>query len=558
MKTITNSILAIGVVLVAVTASHAQTTFTKITTGPVVNDLGVFTRPVWADFNNDGFLDLFVSGFVDRINVFYLNNGDGTFTKRTQGDPVQDVDFHSGCVAGDIDNDGQIDLLVSAGVIASNPRRNKLYHNMGNAMFNQVSGGAITNQLGYFDACAWADYDKDGFLDLVITDDPSNGGGRTWLFHNNGDATFTRLPSTSLPESSAGGGVLWSDYDNDGYVDLTVVNAVANGRNFLYHNNRNGTFTRITTNAIATDVWLSGATSGAWGDFDNDGLPDLFIVGNNTANRLYHNEGNGRFTSITSGPMLQLGNGGAVWGDYDNDGYLDLFVTCYDGQNGLFHNNGDGTFTEVDSEPPVNDLHCASSAFVDYDNDGFLDLFLTRALFDGSLVSNSLYHNNGNTNSWLEVKLVGTVANRSGIGAKVRVKATINGKTFWQMREINNGGGWTIQPLVAHFGLGNATNIETLRIEWPSDTVQEIQNVAPKQILTITEPSRLKPLSSNGVPQLILQGGRNLQYDIQTSTNLTVWSVLSTLTITNLNGTALVTDTNPPVSDRRFYRAVLR
>jgi hypothetical protein len=103
-------------------STPAQTAFTQVTTGDIVNDLGVYTRPVWADFNNDGWLDLFVSGFLDRTNVFYLNNGDGTFTKRTQGNPVLDVDFHSGCAAGDYDNDGQLDLLVSAGVIASNPR----------------------------------------------------------------------------------------------------------------------------------------------------------------------------------------------------------------------------------------------------------------------------------------------------------------------------------------------------------------------------------------------------------------------------------------------------
>src|SRR5207344_348521 len=113
---------------------------------------------------------------------------------------------------------------------------------------------------------------------------------------------------------------------------------------------------------------------------------------------------------------------------------------------------------------------------VDFDNDGFLDLFVTSGSQSSGVGTNLLYHNSGNTNSWLEVKLVGTVANRSGIGAKVRVKATINGKTFWQLREINNGGGWNIQTLVAHFGLGNVKDIEMLHIEWPSGTVQEVRN----------------------------------------------------------------------------------
>lgn len=138
------------------------------------------------------------------------------------------------------------------------------------------------------------------------------------------------------------------------------------------------------------------------------------------------------------------------------------------------------------------------------------------------------------------------------------MKATINGKTFWQLREINTGDGWNQSALEAHFGLGDATNAQTLRIEWPSGTVQEFQNVAGKQFLTVTEPSHLLVGLTNGLPQLSLQGGRNLQYDLQTSPNLLTWSLLDTITITNLNGVALVTDTNAPGSDFRGYRAVLQ
>jgi enediyne biosynthesis protein E4 len=386
----------------------------------------------------------------------------------------------------------------------------------------------------------------------------SDTGGTNLLFHNNGDGTFTKVATGSIVHDiGVGWCALWADYDNDGFDDLLVVNLNPT-RNFLYHNNRDGTFTRVpttsTNNPIATDVWSTGAQCGAWGDYDNDGLPDLYVTDNYTStgqkNRLYHNNGNGTFTNVVSppSPAGSLLNG-VAWGDYDNDGYLDLFMASAPGNNALYHNNGDGTFTRILTGDPVNHTGCFSCAWVDYDNDGFLDLFVTGT-------TNLLYHNNGNTNAWLEVKLVGTVSNRSAIGAKVRVHATIGGKTFWQMREINTGGGWNSVPLVAHFGLGDATSADIVRIEWPSGLVQEFQNVAAKQILTYTEPPRLLATSTGGAPQFSLKGGRGFQYEVDSSPDLLTWSPIGSLTITNLNGIAQIIDTNPPASDQRFYRAV--
>jgi uncharacterized repeat protein (TIGR03803 family) len=534
--------------------------FTQVTTGAIVTDLGIFTRGAWGDFNNDGFLDLFVSDYNNRTNVFYLNHGDGTFTKVTEADPVQDADNHTGAAAADFDNDGNLDLIVSAGVAAQRTR-NLLYLGNGDGTFTR-GGGGLTNRLGNFSACAWADYDNDGFVDLFITDNgTNNGGAKNLLLHNNGNGTFGSITSGDIVTNiGIGLGALWADYDNDGFMDLVVIN-IGPTNNFLYHNNGNGTFTRILTNAIATDSWPVGAQGGAWGDYDNDGLPDLFVTDNGGfRNHLYHNNSNGNFTNITSGSELQppssIGCEGCSWGDYDNDGYLDLFVCGTGGNNGFYHNNGDGTFTQITNEPPVNgggpDFNCASVAWVDYDNDGFLDLFLTRGNAN-TPTSNLLFHNNGNTNGWLEIKLIGTIANRSAIGAKVRVKATIHGKTFWQLREITGGGGWNLQPLMAHFGLGDATNIDTLRIEWPSGTLQEFHDVAPKQILTITEPPRLITSVTNGVPQFSFKGGRNLQYEVESSMDLKTWSLIVMVTVTNLNGITPIIDNNPSTSVR-FYR----
>jgi hypothetical protein len=538
-------------------------TLTKVTVGDIATNTGGFASFAWGDFRNSGLLDLVVANNGPLsggggTNLFYRNNGDGTFLKILQQDPAADPDYHVGVAVGDFDNDGTLDLTVASGVNSPSTRRIMLYQGKGDGTFTRTSGGSVTNQLGYFEACSWIDYDNDGFLDLCVND---LGSGQLLLFHGNGDGTFTKITSGAIVTDAIFGTAIWGDYDNDGFMDLLVPTGLNNGVNYLYHNNGNGTFTRILTNSIATDRWSAGTDGAAWGDYDNDGFLDLFVTCEaGTPNRLYHNNGDGTFTSISNGPTAYRPPGSnskaCDWGDYDNDGYLDLFVTSYNGPNMLFHNNGDGTFTQILTGDPVTEnntgLYCNACSWVDYDNDGFLDLFVARA----PAASNLLYHNGGNTNGWLEVKLVGTVGNRSGIGAKVRVRATIGGKTFWQVREISNGGARWVQPLVAHFGLGDSTNVDTLRIEWPSKTVQEFHNITPRQILTITEPSQLQVSVTNGVPQFSLHGGHGLEYDIQSSDDLASWSDIGTILITNSSGIAPLIDTNSTGSTR-FYRALL-
>jgi hypothetical protein len=569
MKTVLNCAVVAALLIAGGTALCQPIAFTKITQGAIVNDVGqLFVRGVWADFNHDGFLDVFVND-KGGVNVYYTNNGNGTFTKIIQGPEVQGADDHSLPSWVDYNNDGNFDLAVPVGFGGTALSHIQLYSNNGDGTFTRTGAGDLTSQSGHFGLGAWADYDNDGFVDFVVANLPATGSGNNLLFHNNGDGTFTKTSSVPVTsEALAPASLAWVDYDNDGFMDLFAVNS-SDLFNRLYHNNRDGTFTRVLTNAIATDQWVGSEQGNAatWGDYDNDGLPDLFIAaGSGAQNRLYHNEGGGMFTKITSGPMLAHAPGveswGCAWGDYDNDGYVDLFVASYNGSNQLFHNNGDGTFAQVLSGSPTTDggagIWYLAPSWVDYDNDGFLDLFVA-----GASGKNLLYHNNGNTNAWLEVKCAGIASNRAAIGAKVRVLATIGGKTFWQLREMNQGGGHSSLPPVVHFGLGDATNVEALRIEWSSGIVQAMTNVAPRQILSVVEHQQnaAGPISfsgvqrlTNGVAKLSATGNPGLLYVLEASTNLLSWTKLCVRT--NLTGTVDFSDTAAPKFTRRFYRVL--
>jgi hypothetical protein len=257
----------------------------------------------------------------------------------------------------------------------------------------------------------------------------------------------------------------------------------------------------------------------AWFDYNGDGYLDL-VVANGVAsagdiNFIFQNNGDETLSQIAADPLTS------------DVGHPDLFIFAGAGHNSLYHNNGNGTFTRLAAHDLVADAgDFAGVAWSDLDNDGFPDLFVPAG--QPSL----LYHNQGNSNSWITFKLVGTVSNCSGIGAKVRVEATICGNSYWQMREISNGDGLAGNSLNAHFGLGDATEANTVRIEWPSGTVQEFRHIALKQILTVTEPAPLQATITNGAPQFTLRGGRNLQYEIDSSTNLLSWSLVGTVTIT--------------------------
>ncbi|HAB15802.1 MAG TPA: CRTAC1 family protein [Verrucomicrobiota bacterium] len=537
----------------------SQVSFTKITEVAIVNDWGNFTGHAWGDYDGDGWLDLFVSNYEDTMNVLYRNDGAGTFTKITGGNPVADSGYHAGAAWGDFDNDGLLDLIVAApGLGSPEVGSSSLYRQTSKATFSLMDGNVLTNETGRFIAPAWVDYDNDGWLDLFLT----NPSRKNRLYHNNADGTFVKVTSGQIVEDLGRSvAAAWADYDNDGYPDLFVANDSIGNPCFLYHNERNGTFTRVTTGPVATDRSIS--ITAAWGDFDNNGFLDLFVTGDtNPKNRLYRNNGDGSFTKITSGPELDNPVGtaaeGAVWGDYDNDGHLDLFISYYGGQNALFHNTGDGTFEQVQSGSVVDETAGPNftCSWADYDNDGFLDLFVAR-LADLP-EPNLLYHNDRNNHHWLEVRCIGTVSNRSAIGAKVRAKSVIGGVPVWQLREINGGdGGASAASLVAHFGLAETTRVETLRIEWPSGAVQEFQNVSADQSLTMVEPPRLQALGrSPGGFRIELVGAVGFSYSVETSEDLLAW--LPWTTVTNSSRTMTLFDRREGTSTAYYYRAVGR
>ena len=494
---------------------------------------------VFFDYNLDGNIDLYfvncgpvpVDGVSkDKIeneakNILYRNDGNGQFTDVTADAGCGDTGYGMAAAAGDIDNDGDPDLYVA------NFGQDNLYRNNGDGTFTNITKAAGINNTFWSIAAVFLDYDIDGDLDIFVvnyliydTSMPityykgtvgyghprSYAGTPDVLYRNNGDGTFTNVANTAglvNPSEGRGMAAIAFDYDNDRYPDIYVANDTS--RNFLYHNNGDGTFTDVGL-FLGVGYDENGIAEGSMGvdcgDYNHDGLLDI-IVANSEKATLYklHDPGNDGFyfteatvESKLQQPTLPMVGFSPLFLDYDNDAFLDIFsanghpqavieqLTDYEKYaqpDQLFHNNGDGTFSDVSQTSGAyfsEELVGRAAASADYDNDGDVDIVIMNSNQHAILLKNE----GGNRNNWINIRLVGKYNNRDGIGSKV----IVNAGDVRQIAEVKSGSSYASgSDLRLLFGLGDAERIESIQVKWQNGSEQNLENVGINQLLTIIE-----------------------------------------------------------------------
>ena len=454
--------------------------FTRITDplNPIITEQYGSGGGSWVDINNDNLLDLFVpnGNLNSQNNSLFLNAGNGNFIKVSTGNMVVDGGSSIGSTWGDFNNDGFIDCFVTNRINFGN----FLYMGNGDTAFTKIVTGSIVTDIANSNSSSWVDADNDGLLDLYVV----NFSSSDLFFKGDGlpNHTFTsQAPINSSTGFSIPGA--WSDYNNDLLPDLFIGNA-GNQNDFLYTNNGSLAFSETIINDTNTTLGAS------WADYDNDGDLDLFAANYlNNSNILYQNSGAPSYTltPLSGSSVSTIGNTvGSSWGDVDNDGDLDLFIADDGGNNNLFLNDGfpNYTFTATASEPAVSDGgNSFGCVFGDYNNDGQLDLFVANQVNQ----VNFLYQNNGNANHWTTIECQGNSSNRSGIGAKVFLKSTINGNPTWQMQEVVAQTGYNSQNLWLHFGLNESSIIDSVIIKWPSGHIDNCSNIPADNFYIFTE-----------------------------------------------------------------------
>jgi hypothetical protein len=493
------------------------------------------------DFDNDGWPDIFLvngsrlEGFSkgqEPTSHLYRNNRDGTFTDVTQKAGVGLVGWGQGVCAGDYDNDGFVDLFVTFW------GHDVLLHNNGDGTFTDVTrkAGLWHDDVRWSTGCAFVDYDRDGKLDLFIahyvdldlphTPEPGSGATCVWkgmpvmcgprglkgthneLYHNNGDGTFTDVSQASgvaKTDAYYCFTALTGDFDNDGWPDIFV--SCDSTPNLLFHNNHNGTFTETAVEAgvAFNDGGHEQAGMGADAvDYDGDGWLDIIKTNfsDDTAT-LYHNNRDGTFSDVTSAAGLsknsQLLGWGTLFLDIDNDGWPDIFManghvypevdskglglnSTFRERKLLYWNEHNGRFRDISLDAgagitiPFNSHGVAAA---DFDNDGTVGILVNNSHDRPSLLKNL-----GERGNWILLKLEGTKSNRDAIGARVSVRVGDHQQT----QEVRSGGGYISQSdFRLHFGLGKANKADSVEIRWPSGLVQRFENVTGNRIVKIRE-----------------------------------------------------------------------
>jgi enediyne biosynthesis protein E4 len=482
---------------------------------------------VWFDYNNDGLPDLYVANgrplegsmhpypLKDKPvppphNHLYRNDGNGRFTDVTDNSGLNPDMYSIAVAAADYDNDGFIDLLVTA------YGKTILYHNDGNGHFTDVTQKSGISVEGWAISSTWLDYDKDGCLDLFVgryvkfdpkyrafyaADNypgPLDYEGETnKLYHNNCNGTFNDVSEKSGISNFIGRtmGVTAADFDNDGWDDIYVANDRT--ENFLFHNKHDGTFEEIG-NDSGTAYGQNGESTSSMGpvfaDIEGRGTLDLW-VSDGHYNRMLRNTGKLAFEDIGASNGVSQANAQYVsWGtslyDFDNDGHLDLLIFhgglihLIPQEHTVFKGLGNGRFADVSETAGtvLNERTVARGAcFADYDNDGRVDAFLVNLGAKAKLVHNV----SASTGHWLAIKLVGTKSNRDGIGAKVEIFA---GKKHELQERVAGSGYLSQNDARLHFGLGNATTVDKITVKWPSGREQTLENQPVNRVLTIEEP----------------------------------------------------------------------
>lgn len=492
--------------------------FHDVAAGAGVDCLDLAGGCVIDDLNGDGYLDLLVSSWGAKDQLRYLeNNGDGTFAEHIRSAGIRGEMGGLNLTHADYDNDGDLDVLVLRGAWLGQygEHPNSLLRNNGDGTFSDVTRAAGLFSLHPTQTAAWGDFDNDGWLDLFIGNESSfQTNHPSELFHNNGDGTFTDVArQVGLNIVSFVKAAVWGDYNNDGYIDLFL--SCLNRPNLLFRNDgppseaepvdveRIWSFTEIGYEAGVSEPRRSFP---AWFfDFNNDGWLDIFIADydsfdanslarvvadylrlpdpNAFRSFLYENNHDGTFTNRA--PKLGLDRVflamGANFGDIDNDGWLDLYIGSGEPDlrtlvpNRMFRNDRGKRFQDVTTSGGFGHLQKGHGiAFGDIDNDGDQDVYAVMGgAFEGDVFQNALYLNPGSENHWITLILEGRQANRSAIGARVRVVIEAKGKNRELHRVVNSGGSFGSSSLQLEIGLGQASGVELLEIIWPGSSEEQ-------------------------------------------------------------------------------------